>query len=134
MTTTMMIGNQAMIIEHEDKVYYGGKMQLLSQPEFNDVEKAKSIMYWMEHVNEFPGLFHLNKKGINISIGSENNQFGMNNCSIIAASYDIGEEQSGSIAIIGPTRMDYKRVVSLLDVMSGDLSRELSRILRGQHD
>ena len=126
--------NQAMIIEHEDKVYYGGKMQLLSQPEFNDVEKAKSIMYWMEHVNEFPGLFHLNKKGINISIGSENNQFGMNNCSIITASYDIGEEQSGSIAIIGPTRMDYKRVVSLLDVMSGDLSRELSRILRGQHD
>ncbi|WP_298472902.1 heat-inducible transcriptional repressor HrcA [Psychrobacillus sp. FSL K6-4046] len=126
--------NQAMIIEHEDKVYYGGKMQLLSQPEFNDVEKAKSIMYWMEHVNEFPGLFHLNKKGINISIGSENNQFGMNNCSIITASYDIGEEQSGSIAIIGPTRMDYKRVVSLLDVMSGDLSRELSRILRGQHE
>ncbi|MEK4521671.1 heat-inducible transcriptional repressor HrcA [Psychrobacillus sp. FSL W7-1457] len=126
--------NQAMIIEHEDKVYYGGKMQLLSQPEFNDVEKAKSIMYWMEHVNEFPGLFHLNKKGINISIGSENNQFGMDNCSIITASYDIGEEQSGSIAIIGPTRMDYKRVVSLLDVMSGDLSRELSRILRGQHE
>lgn len=126
--------NQAMIIEHEDKVYYGGKMQLLSQPEFNDVEKAKSIMYWMEHVNEFPGLFHLNKKGINISIGSENNQFGMNNCSIITASYDIGDEQSGSIAIIGPTRMDYKRVVSLLDVMSGDLSRELSRILRGQHE
>ena len=126
--------NQAMIIEHEDKVYYGGKMQLLSQPEFNDVEKAKSIMYWMEHVNEFPGLFHLNKKGINISIGSENNQFGINNCSIITASYDIGEEQSGSIAIIGPTRMDYKRVVSLLDVMSGDLSRELSRILRGQHE
>lgn len=126
--------NQAMVIEHEDKVYYGGKMQLLSQPEFNDVEKAKNIMYWMEHVNEFPGLFHLNKKGINISIGSENNQFGMNNCSIITASYDIGEEQSGSIAIIGPTRMDYKRVVSLLDVMSGDLSRELSRILRSQHE
>lgn len=125
--------NKAMTIEHEDKVYYGGKMQLLSQPEFNDVEKAKSIMYWMEHVNEFPGLFHLNKKGINISIGSENNQFGMDNCSIITASYDIGEEQSGSIAIIGPTRMDYRRVVSLLDVISGDLSRELSRILRGQH-
>ncbi|MER2262571.1 MAG: heat-inducible transcriptional repressor HrcA [Psychrobacillus sp.] len=126
--------NQALVIEHEDKVYYGGKMQLLSQPEFNDVEKAKNIMYWMEHVNEFPGLFHLNKKGINISIGSENNQFGMNNCSIITASYDIGKEQSGSIAIIGPTRMDYKRVVSLLDVMSGDLSRELSRILRSQHE
>ena len=123
----------SMKIEHEEKVYYGGKMQLLSQPEFNDVEKAKHIMYWMEQVNQIPGLFHLNKKGIDIRIGSENNQIGMENCSIITASYDIGEEQRGSIAIIGPTRMDYKRVVSLLDVMSGDLSRELSRIIHGQH-
>ena len=48
----------------------------------------------------------------------------MENCSVITATYSIGEEQTGSIAIIGPTRMDYKRVVSLLDIMSGDLSRE----------
>ncbi|WP_342598437.1 heat-inducible transcriptional repressor HrcA [Psychrobacillus sp. FSL H8-0483] len=123
--------NKAMTIEHEDKVYYGGKMQLLNQPEFNDLEKARSIMYWMDHVNQIPGLFHLEKKGIQIRIGSENNQLGMEDCSIITASYEIGDEQMGSIAIIGPTRMDYKRVVSLLDVMSGDLSRELSKILHG---
>lgn len=125
--------NKAMTIEHEDKVYYGGKMQLLNQPEFNDLEKARSIMYWMDHVNQIPGLFHLEKKGIQIRIGSENNQLGMEDCSIITASYEIGDEQMGSIAIIGPTRMDYKRVVSLLDVMSGDLSRELSKILHGPH-
>ncbi|WP_144511140.1 heat-inducible transcriptional repressor HrcA [Bacillus sp. FJAT-22090] len=125
--------NKAMTIEHEDKVYYGGKMQLLNQPEFNDVEKARSIMYWMDHVNQMPGLFHLDKKGIQIRIGSENNHLAMEDCSIITASYEIGAEQMGSIAIIGPTRMDYRRVVSLLDVMSGDLSRELSRILHGPH-
>lgn len=125
--------SKAMTLEHEDKVYYGGKMQLLNQPEFNDVEKARSIMYWMDHVNQMPGLFHLDKKGIQIRIGSENNHLAMEDCSIITASYEIGEEQMGSIAIIGPTRMDYKRVVSLLDVMSGDLSRELSKILHGHH-
>lgn len=125
--------NKAMTIEHEDKVYYGGKMQLLNQPEFNDVEKARSIMYWMDHVNQIPGLFHLDKKGIQIRIGSENNHLAMEDCSVITASYEIGNEQMGSIAIIGPTRMDYKRVVSLLDVMSGDLSRELSKILHGPH-
>ncbi|WP_277587169.1 hypothetical protein [Psychrobacillus antarcticus] len=57
----------------------------------------------------------------------------MEGCSVITASYGIGEEQMGSIAIIGPTRMDYRKVVSLLDVMSSDLSRELSRILHGHH-
>ncbi|MFJ7971353.1 heat-inducible transcriptional repressor HrcA [Psychrobacillus sp. NPDC096389] len=125
--------NKALTIEHEDKVYYGGKMQLLNQPEFNDVEKARSIMYWMDHVNQMPGLFHLDQKGIQIRIGTENTHLAMEDCSIITASYDIGKEQMGSIAIIGPTRMDYKRVVSLLDVMSGDLSRELSKILHGPH-
>lgn len=125
--------NQAMTIEHEDKVYYGGKLQILNQPEFNDVEKARSIMNWMDHVNQIPGIFHLDKKGIQIRIGSENNDLAMEGCSVITASYGIGEEQMGSIAIIGPTRMDYRRVVSLLDIMSGDLSRELSRILHGHH-
>ncbi|WP_277584542.1 heat-inducible transcriptional repressor HrcA, partial [Psychrobacillus antarcticus] len=51
--------NQAMSIEHEEKVYYGGKLQILNQPEFNDVEKARSIMNWMDHVNQIPGIFHL---------------------------------------------------------------------------
>ena len=123
--------NKVMTIEQEEKVYYGGKMQLLNQPEFNDLQKARSIMYLMDHVNQIPSLFPTDKKGIHISIGSENNHLAMEDCSVITASYGIGEEQMGSIAIIGPTRMDYKRVVSLLDVMSSDLSRELSRILRG---
>ncbi|WP_313891792.1 heat-inducible transcriptional repressor HrcA [Psychrobacillus sp.] len=123
--------NKSMKIEHEDKVYYGGKMHLLNQPEFNDLKKARSIMYLMDHVNQIPGIFPVDKKGIQIRIGSENNHLAMEDCSVITASYAIGEEQMGSIAIIGPTRMDYKRVVSLLDIMSGDLSRELSRILLG---
>lgn len=125
--------NKAMTIEQKDKVYYGGKMQLLNQPEFNDLEKARSIMYLMDHVNQIPSIFPVDKKGIQIRIGSENNHLAMEDCSVITASYGIGDEQMGSIAIIGPTRMDYKRVVSLLDVMSTDLSRELSRILRGHH-
>ena len=40
---------------------------------------------------------------------------------------------TGSIAIIGPKRMDYERVVSLLDFMSSDLSRELSETITMRH-
>ena len=47
----------------------------------------------------------------------------MENCSVITASFLVGEEQQGAIAIIGPTRMDYRRVVTLLDVMTNSLSR-----------
>ena len=72
--------------------------------------------------------------GIQIRIGSENNHLAMENCSVITATYSIGEEQTGSIAIIGPTRMDYKRVVSLLDIMSGDLSKNFSKLLHGHYE
>ena len=60
-------------------------------------------------------LFNPRHSGIQIRIGSENNHLAMENCSVITASFLVGEEQIGSIAIIGPTRMDYQRVVSILD-------------------
>ncbi|MET1014371.1 MAG: heat-inducible transcriptional repressor HrcA [Paenisporosarcina sp.] len=115
----------------EEKVFYGGKSKLLHHPEFSDLQKARGLITMMDQVNQISTLFSPNQAGIHIRIGSENNLLEMEDCSVITASYTIGEEQMGSIAIIGPTRMDYRRVVTLLDVMSSDLSRELTRILRG---
>lgn len=116
---------------HEEKVFYGGKSKLLHHPEFKDLQKARGLITMMDQANEISTLFSPNQAGIHIRIGSENTLLAMEDCSVITASYTIGEEQMGSIAIIGPTRMDYRRVVTLLDLMSGDLSRELTRILRG---
>ena len=44
----------------------------------------------------------------------------MEDCSLISATYSIGEEQLGTIAILGPTRMEYSRVISLLSVFLQD--------------
>ncbi len=121
----------AMSNPQEEKVFYGGKSKLLHHPEFNDLHKARGLITMMDQANQISTLFSPNQAGIHIRIGSENTLLEMEACSVITASYTIGEEQMGSIAIIGPTRMDYRRVITLLDVMSGDLSRELTRILRG---
>ncbi|MDS8877093.1 hypothetical protein RLK93_07770, partial [Streptococcus pneumoniae] len=71
-------------------------------------------------------------QGLQIRIGSENALAAMEDCSVITVSYDIGDEQMGSIAIVGPKRMDYRRIVSLLDYVSGDLSKELTRLFQGK--
>ncbi|WP_019415879.1 heat-inducible transcriptional repressor HrcA [Paenisporosarcina sp. TG20] len=115
----------------EEKVFYGGKTKLLHYPEFSDLHKAQGLITMMDQANQISKLFSPNQVGIHIRIGSENTLLEMEDCSVITASYTVGEEQMGSIAIIGPTRMDYRRVVTLLDLMSGDLSRELTRILGG---
>lgn len=115
--------------QSENKVYYGGKTNMLNQPEFHDLNKMRMLMDLMDKDSQVQSLFNpqdyriSNNLDIQIRIGSENKHLAMENCSVITASFLVGQEQQGAIAIIGPTRMDYRRVVTLLDVMRNSLSQ-----------
>jgi heat-inducible transcriptional repressor len=115
---------------NEERLFFGGRMNMLTQPEFNDPEKARQVMHYMEDEPLAALLFDFGGDGIHIRIGSENGHLAMEDCSVITASYTAGEGRKGAIAIVGPTRMDYARVVSVLDYMSRGLSRELGRHLK----
>ena len=110
----------------EGKVYVGGKTNMLNQPEFHDLNKARMLIDLMEKDSQVQSLVQPNQKGIQIRIGSENNHFAMENCSVITTSFSLGEEL-GAIAIIGPTRMDYQRVVALLELMGNGLSQAFKK-------
>ena len=69
-----------------------------------------------------------NPTGLHIRIGRENNNIAMEDCSFITATYSVGVEQLGSIAILGPTRMEYSRVISLMQVLAKDLSTVLTEL------
>lgn len=123
---------QAVLVPHEDEnVYYGGKLNILKQPDFHDLQKIRKLMDVMEEAKHIPMILPVGSQGLHIRIGSENKLTAMEDCSVITVSYDAGEEQTGSIAIVGPKRMDYKRIVSILDLLSGDLSKELNRMFKG---
>lgn len=111
----------------EHRIYYGGKTNMLNQPEFHDLDKIKMLMEMLETQSQLQSLLHRDTPGISIRIGSENNLLAVEDCSIITASYLSTDDQVGSIAIIGPKRMDYQRVITLLDHMSGDLTKLLRR-------
>ena len=116
--------------QNDGKLYFGGKTNMLNQPEFHDLNKVRMLMELMDKENQVISLLHPDDhQGIHIRIGSENNHLAMEDCSVITASYLIGDDQQGSIAIIGPTRMDYQRVISLLDIMRSGLTRALSNKL-----
>jgi len=65
-----------------------------------------------------------------VKIGVENNLEAMRNCSIITASYSIDGQPVGSIGILGPTRMDYRRVIAILDSFTKDMTNSLSHRFR----
>lgn len=119
-------------IPAHEKLFFGGKSNMLSQPEFHDIEKIKILMDMIEQEDSIYELIKKNKSGIHIQIGKENKNSAMENCSLITASYTVGAEQLGTIAILGPTRMEYSRVISLLEYISTDLSNVLTNLYQSE--
>ncbi|NGP43505.1 heat-inducible transcription repressor HrcA [Bacillaceae bacterium SIJ1] len=112
------------------KLYFSGKENLFTQPDFHDIEKLQALYSMIE--KEEP-LYELMKQpegdgeGIRVRIGRENLFSEMAYCSLITATFSIDGEQTGTIAMLGPTRMEYGRVISLLDFFSVDLQNVIKR-------
>ncbi|UOQ93790.1 heat-inducible transcriptional repressor HrcA [Halobacillus shinanisalinarum] len=117
----------ALMDEQPAKLYIGGKTNILMQPEFKDLEKVRSLYAIIERENEMADLLRSGDQGLHVRIGHENPFDAMQNCSLITASYTLGNEQVGTIALLGPTRMEYNRVISLLNV----LSRHMTETFKG---
>jgi heat-inducible transcriptional repressor len=111
-----------------EKLFFGGKTNMLSQPEFNDISKIRSLLQMIDQEEWIYNLIKKDSAGINIKIGRENNNIAMENCSLITATYSVGAEKLGTIAILGPTRMEYSRVISLLQFLSNDLTLTLTKL------
>ncbi|RPK15804.1 heat-inducible transcriptional repressor HrcA [Priestia endophytica] len=110
------------------KIYIGGKTNILTQPEFHDVSKMRSLLEVMEKGDPFYPLLHTDEAGIQVKIGREINMAQMDECSLITATYSIKAQQFGTIAILGPTRMPYGRIISLLQLITSDLSKALTHL------
>jgi heat-inducible transcriptional repressor len=111
----------------EDRIFLGGTTNMLTQPEFRDMEKDKNILDLLAETPTLVKLFTGAASGIQVRIGSENTVAAINDCSLITASYSIEGKHLGTIGILGPTRMDYGKVINLLDHLSKDMTLVLER-------
>jgi len=109
------------------EVYVEGNAQALDQPEFSDVNKLKDLLRALEDKTALLNLLErsLNGFGLMVSIGSENVDVRLSDLSVVAAAYASGAAPLGSVAVVGPVRMDYDRVIPLVDYTAKALSRVL---------
>ncbi|RFU65766.1 heat-inducible transcriptional repressor HrcA [Peribacillus glennii] len=114
------------------KLFFGGKTNMLSQPEFHDIDKVKMLLSMIEQEKGIYDLMKQNPAGIHVKIGRENNNSALEDCSLITATYSMGPEEVGTIAILGPTRMEYSRVISLLHFFTADLTTLLTKLYQKQ--
>ena len=97
--------------------YFGGRTNMLKQPEFNNIDKVKEILGKFEDAGSILKMQERDN-GINVYVGSETEL--SSDVSVIKTKYCIDGEE-GTIAIIGPKRMEYDRVVALLDYIKNNL-------------
>ncbi len=96
------------------RLYTSGVKNLLGFPEFEDVNKAKAVVSALEERELLITLMESGQENLSIIIGSENTMQTLRDCSIIKADYGQNGNKLGSIGIIGPTRMEYSQVASML--------------------
>ncbi len=110
------------------QVHFSGTTNMLDQPEFRDLEKMKGILNLFEEGKTVLRLFPLMEEGVQVRIGHENNLEEVSQCSIISATYTLKGRPLGIIGVLGPTRMNYKKVIGLLDILTKDFSEHLRRL------
>lgn len=102
----------------EQKVFLGGTKQLLNQPEFRDVERVRNLFGILEEEKVLKDLLQGGEdSGLKVTIGSENKFTGIQDCSMVQATYRLNGQIVGTMAVLGPTRMEYGKVISVIDYL-----------------
>jgi heat-inducible transcriptional repressor len=95
-------------------VHIGGTRQVLEQQEFRDPERVKGIIELIEDRDVIVHLMKERQPGVTVTIGEENSPEQLRGFSVITSTYRLGEA-SGTVGIIGPTRMNYSKLVALVE-------------------
>lgn len=104
-------------------VAVGGTSNMLSYPEYNDVEKARNFLSLMETKDKLADIISgAGEMAFTVRIGPETGIPEMSDCSIVTATYSTRSGQQGTIGVIGPTRMQYSKVISILNMMGHQLT------------
>lgn len=111
------------------QVFMGGVTELMQQPEFAQIQPLRAIVQLLEDNQPSLGavLSPLQPGRVAITIGAENPLQPIQHCSLVSAGYSCGTLSLGTISLLGPTRMTYKRAIAAVKATAGYLSATLNR-------
>ena len=116
----------AIQIDDEMQIYTSGATNIFKYPELSDKQSAQEIISAFEEKQQLTELVtqtlsQEDNTGIQVYIGDETPVQTMKDCSVVTATYELGDDMKGTIGIIGPKRMDYEHVLKSLKHLQGEL-------------
>ncbi len=114
-------------------LYMDGLTHIFSLPEYNDIEKAKTFFELISRKQDIMQKLNSREDGMIITIGGENEDEELSDCSVITATYHVDGKLVGKLGVIGPTRMKYGEVTSVVEYLTDNLSKAF-RLTEGDKD
>ncbi|GFN22526.1 MAG: heat-inducible transcription repressor HrcA [Thermoanaerobacteraceae bacterium] len=116
-------------LKRDARIFLDGTLNLFEQPEFRNIDKVKGLLCILEKTDALRELFAEGPPaGLRVKIGRENKNEEINNCSILTVTYEINGEVIGNVGVLGPTRMNYSRTISVLEYVAQELSQALEKL------
>lgn len=103
-------------------MYMEGLANIFNLPEYNDVSRARTFMELIEKKDDFARKIVEREDGLTITIGNENEDEDLKDCSLITATYHVNGKMVGKLGVIGPTRMRYSQVSSVVEYLTDNIS------------
>ena len=116
------------VLEEDEKVYLEGANKSFDLPEFNSLEVAKNFVNILDTKELIADMLDTGfAEDINVYIGEENEKEELKDFSIVTFKHRIGNKDLGTIGIIGPKRMDYSKVISVMKYISKKLNDDSNK-------
>lgn len=107
------------VIEEENQIYLEGTNKSFDLPEFKSLEIAKNFVNILDEKELMLDMLNSGiAKDINVYIGDENDNEQLKDFSVVTFKHSVGDKDLGTIGIIGPKRMDYSKVISVMKYIS----------------
>ncbi|KAB3530742.1 heat-inducible transcriptional repressor HrcA [Alkaliphilus serpentinus] len=111
-------------------LFLNGATNIFNFPEYSDIFKAKSFLTMLEEKQLLRSLIASSGgEGMVVSIGSENTCQEAKDCSLVTATFKLNGAPVGWLSLIGPTRMDYSNVISVM----GQISKQINQLLKDEY-
>ena len=112
------------------EVFHRGLTNLLGFPEYSDITRARQLLDFLtDKANLQKTITSGEDKKLRVVIGAENKAVELQDCSVVLSSYHVGNEIIGTIGFIGPTRMNYSKVVSNVQFLASQLDKLIQKYL-----
>ncbi|MDD4910484.1 MAG: DeoR family transcriptional regulator [Candidatus Omnitrophica bacterium] len=115
-------------VDDSEHLFFTGFSCFAEQPEFRNIERLRGILRILEEKQRLIDILNREiEENVKIYIGSELNWPDMDECAIIVSKYNVKDKPSGRMAVFGPRRMDYERLIPTLGYLSERVSEILSQ-------